>query len=708
MFNFYSQICVTNLDPLKKQLLLIFSIAYLIFSGSDLFGQAIEMQSPKNANADTTKVTKDTASKGTMLKIEPFFALDFFGIKNPFLHQPTPSKNKRDTLLYSTGQMDTTLVDVNNYRYNLQQFNLGEPGSPTYMGFDNVSFLSKNGRAGFSSNSIQTFAPLQIGLLPFDNNPYLRLHRAFAPFTKFNYLQGPGKTIAVNALHTQNFGARSNITLDYSSVTSQEQYVGSLQNNTHRNIHINQLSISKNGKYRQVVYLGWERGHRQENGGLASENDFFVPVDSSKFQIRPLGTYNPRLTAAKSLFSSHNHQLHQQYQITSKLYITQTLSWEKTVFQFKDSKRDTSFYGKQYFGTALKTNDSNVWQLVNHSIGIKKSTRLFLFHAQHLFQTAAYQSNLALFTQNQKSLKYQSAGIQLDGSLSLFRHPNPTFQFKGAYMYAGNAQNSHQLFGSCYLFRKLFYNDKQGYKYLLINAEAQNNAMPATFFQQNFYANHFIFNNKFDLTGDKYIAGRFTFQYHTDSSGQRNSGIFAVIRTGSWINPILSIDSLPFTQFGTQGYYQMEMNFFAHSKHLYFNQTANIKTFNSSLPTIFNMGQPVLRTTTTLEYKMPAFKKAMILTLGTNIQYTSKFQNTTYRPDAGSFIVHSNLTNLGNYFELDLYAVARVQTIDIFLKAEHINEIFVIPGFNTHYQYVAGYPIQPYRIRFGLNWKFYN
>jgi len=105
---------------------------------------------------------------------------------------------------------------------------------------------------------------------------------------------------------------------------------------------------------------------------------------------------------------------------------------------------------------------------------------------------------------------------------------------------------------------------------------------------------------------------------------------------------------------------------------------------------------------------MPAFKKAMILTLGTNIQYTSKFQNTTYRPDAGSFILHSNLTNLGNYFELDLYAVAKVQTLDIYLKAEHINEIFVIPGFNTRYQYVAGYPIQPYRIRFGLNWKFYN
>jgi len=691
---------------LKKQLLLIFTIAYLILSGSDLFGQAIEMQSPKNAAADTTKVTKDTTSKSTLLKIEPYLALDYFGIDKSY-YQPSPSKNKRDTLLYPTGQIDSTMVDVNNYRANLQQFNLGEPGSPTFMGFENASYFSKNSRSTFSSNAIQTFNPSQIGLSPFDNNQDLRLYRAFAPLTKFNYLQGPGKTIAVNALHTQNFGARSNITLDYSSVTSQEQYVGSLQNNTHRNIHVNQLSISKNGKYKQVVYLDWERGNRQENGGLASEADFFIPVDSSKFQIRPLGEYNPRLTTAKSLFSNHNHQLHQQYQVSRRLYITQAVSWEKTTYQFKDSKRDTSFYGKNYFGTALKTNDSNVWQLVNHAIGIKKSTDLIQFHAQHLFQSATYQSNLALFTQNQKSLKYQSAGLRVDGSLGLFRFSS--MQFNAAYMYAGYAKNSHQLFGSLPLLRKSHQNHNKGFKYLHINAEVQNQMKPATLIQQNFYSNHFIYNNEFQLTGDKHIAGRFVFHNQTDSSAKRQLGFFAVIRSGSWINPILSLDSLPFTQFASQPYNQVELNFTMRGQRLYFNQTANLKKFNSSSsPTIFNMGQPVLRTTTTLEYKMPAFKKAMILTLGTNIQYTSKFQNTTYRPDAGSFILHSNLTNLGNYFELDLYAVAKVQTLDIYLKAEHINEIFVIPGFNTRYQYVAGYPIQPYRIRFGLNWKFYN
>jgi len=670
------------------------------------------MQSPKNANADTTKTIKDTASKSTLLKIEPYLALDFFETGQSYYHT-SPSKNKRDTLLYPTAQMDSTQVDVNNYRNNLQQFNLGEPGSPTYKGFENASNQPKNETGFKTQNVIHAFNPLQIGLSPFDNNQSLTLYRAFAPFTKFNYLQGPGKTIAINALHTQNFGARNNITLDYKSVTSQEQYVGSLQNNTHRNIHINQLSISKNSKYKQVVYLGWERGNRQENGGLASETDFFIPVDSSKFQTRPLGTYNPRLSTAKSLFSSHNHQLHQQYQINSRLYITQAVSWEKTAYQFKDSKRDTSFYGKNYYGTALKTNDSNVWQMLTHSVGLKKSFQDsyfpfgLQFHAQHIFQTSTYLSNLLQFTQQQKSLKYQSSGLQMDGTLKILRLPS--LQFSTAYMYSGYAKNSHQFTGSLNILQKSYQFNHKDYQHFLISVEGLDKTMPVSLFQQNFYANHFVFNNKFQLTGDKHFAGRFIFHNQIDSSRKRSLGIFSIIRIGSWTNPILSIDSLPFTQFASQGYKQVEVNFMMRGKRLYFNQTANFKKFNSSLsPTIFNMGQPVLRTTTTLEYRMPAFKKAMILTLGTNIQYTSKFQNTTYRPDAGSFIVHSNLTNLGNYFELDLYAVARVQTIDIFLKAEHINEIFVIPGFNTHYQYVAGYPIQPYRIRFGLNWKFYN
>lgn len=189
--------------------------------------------------------------------------------------------------------MDSTQVDVNNYRNNLQQFNLGEPGSPTYIGFENASNHPKN-EAGFKTqNVIHAFNPLQIGLSPFDNNQSLTLYRAFAPFTKFNYLQGPGKTIAINALHTQNFGARNNITLDYKSVTSQEQYVGSLQNNTHRNIHINQLSISKNGKYKQVVYLGWEQGNRQENGGLASETDFSSPLILVNFKHVRLAIITP-------------------------------------------------------------------------------------------------------------------------------------------------------------------------------------------------------------------------------------------------------------------------------------------------------------------------------------------------------------------------------------------------------------------------------
>jgi hypothetical protein len=171
----------------------------------------------------------------------------------------------------------------------------------------------------------------------------------------------------------------------------------------------------------------------------------------------------------------------------------------------------------------------------------------------------------------------------------------------------------------------------------------------------------------------------------------------------------MSIDSVPVTQLNDAQYTSFILGFNWYLTKFSITQLISNKTFKTSqLNNLFNYGVPVWKSTTSLRYRTPAFHHAMDLTLGADIQYTSKFQTTYYRPDAATFVVDANQTESGNYFELDLYAVARVQTVDVFLKAEHINELFVIPGFNTRYQYIAGYPIQPYRIQFGLNWKFYN
>jgi hypothetical protein len=257
-----------------------------------------------------------------------------------------------------------------------------------------------------------------------------------------------------------------------------------------------------------------------------------------------------------------------------------------------------------------------------------------------------------------------------------------------------------------------------------------NQFQPASLQQQAFYSNHFLYNKELLFTGNKNNEASFyltkfkkpnvaNLKTPIPATNQTASPLadaqkvkfntYLTIQNGTWINPTMSIDSVPVTQLNDAQYTAFVLGFNWYLTKFSITQLISNKTFKTAqLNNLFNYGVPVWKSTTSLRYRTPAFHHAMDLTLGADIQYTSKFQTTYYRPDAATFVVDANQTESGNYFELDLYAVARVQTVDVFLKAEHINELFVIPGFNTRYQYIAGYPIQPYRIQFGLNWKFYN
>mgnify|MGYP003845567967 CR=1 FL=1 len=80
-----------------------------------------------------------------------------------------------------------------------------------------------------------------------------------------------------------------------------------------------------------------------------------------------------------------------------------------------------------------------------------------------------------------------------------------------------------------------------------------------------------------------------------------------------------------------------------------------------------------------------------------------------YRPDAASYYFNLNNTNpLGNYPVFDVFASGRIQNVDLFIKWEHINQWYVVPGFNSRFEQAYQYPIEPERIRFGFNWRFWN
>jgi hypothetical protein len=118
---------------------------------------------------------------------------------------------------------------------------------------------------------------------------------------------------------------------------------------------------------------------------------------------------------------------------------------------------------------------------------------------------------------------------------------------------------------------------------------------------------------------------------------------------------------------------------------------------------------PKLNARSAIFYQNEAFDQALLFRIGVEGTYTSQYMQINYRPDAGAFYWNTNNLNpLGNYPVFDVFISGRIQTVDLFLKYEHLNEWLIVPGFNNRYEQVYKYPIEPYRLRFGFNWRFWN
>lgn len=731
---------------------------FLFWSTTIVDAQVFDPTTPIS-RGDSSALKPDTTATKPKSKVPPRTTsisdfLEFNAALEPYIWFSNDikrkTKNPKDTLIYPCSEIDTAQIRVNQYRSQgryglgfLQQFNLGEPGSPVYTGFE--------------INTLQDI--VHPGCNPFGSQIQrardMKFHRAFAPFTEFNYLQGPGKTIALNALHTQNFSPGWNVTLDYRSIINQEQYIGSGQNNQFRNIKLGSLYQSNNNRYKQIIAFTWNRSNRNENGGLNVDSLFFIPQPAEKLGLRTLGFYDPTLTTASSKFKQFEHLFSHKYYLNKHWAVSQEVTFQRLTYEYKDSKRDTNYYGSTYFDSKIKTADSNVWQIFTHKTGIEyyfprmRQHRLTSLSINHVVQSQTYQSKQSGFNGNftdptaSHSVEFVSKGF---GKFIPIINTMHTL--------AGYGKGSNRTTVGMPIFSKTYYypsqkgpishdsstgsyidgqrvighrNSKLSWSVLLYY---NNQFQPASLQQQAFYSNHFLFNKELLFTGNKNNEAFFyltkfkkpnvaNLKTPNPATNQTPSPLadaqkvkfntYLTIQTGTWINPTMSIDSVPVIQLNDANYTSFVLGFNWYLTKFSISQLISNKTFKTSqLNNLFNYGVPVWKSTTSLRYRTPAFHHAMDLTLGADIQYTSKFQTTYYRPDAATFVVDANQTESGNYFELDLYAVARVQTVDVFLKAEHINELFVIPGFNTRYQYIAGYPIQPYRIQFGLNWKFYN
>ena len=112
---------------------------------------------------------------------------------------------------------------------------------------------------------------------------------------------------------------------------------------------------------------------------------------------------------------------------------------------------------------------------------------------------------------------------------------------------------------------------------------------------------------------------------------------------------------------------------------------------------------PELVANSRVYYQSYIFRKALFNQFGAEMYYQSKFLAYDYSPSTQQFYQQDHFT-IRNYPVVDVFFVADIKAVSIFLKAAYVNQGILDNGYFAS-PYYTGYPR---RFQFGVKWNFFN
>jgi len=96
-------------------------------------------------------------------------------------------------------------------------------------------------------------------------------------------------------------------------------------------------------------------------------------------------------------------------------------------------------------------------------------------------------------------------------------------------------------------------------------------------------------------------------------------------------------------------------------------------------------------------------KRVLQFQVGVDVRYHTAFYAKAYMPATGQFYLQSD-QKIGNYPFMDFFINMHLKRANFYFKLDHFNESFM----DQNYFVSKGYPYQPMRIKYGITWRFYD
>lgn len=577
---------------------------------------------------------------------------------------------------------DSTFQQIQRYNKRVRicqpYTDLGVIGSPA-KNLLLQPFVATGFQSGFSAFAGQN-----------KNPDSMVFYKAKVPLTNFHYVQGNNGVFILDAVHTQNFSPGWNLTIDYSSCKTGNLYNNSRQGNKHNGLLAGSNFTNKKGNYSQVLVLSWNRAKRSDNFGLSSEtvfrNRMFDPQNSHTFYAPE---YYAENTTASSEYRAFHHLLIQKLYTGNqhRFYLFNRTDWKKESYVFDENATtpDTSLYGNTYLFHSGSFHDSTAWTELSNEAGlgntVKRNDKFpLLWSATWSASTIGYNSIYKL-----SSNRYFNQGIH--GKICWDPYGNYGIQgdARADFFLAGINQGDYNLQGKL----------KWAGKGLQLQAGLRSQAFTAPLFQRMFTSNYVQYSNTFKKVFSNAVSGGISY---------RNSFVLltANLEAGNSQNTVYAGTDSRFHQLGNLSYSNLSGRINLHLKHFYIDAQFCAQTNNQQqlIP------QPKLTTLLAMYFEGNLFHKAMYARIGTDVWWQSSYIAYHYNPEMATF--YPGTVANGNHPVLDFFVSGEIKTVQVFLKMEHLNARLRNYGFNDIYYSAWGYPMEPIRLRIGLNWRFYN
>lgn len=576
----------------------------------------------------------------------------------------------------SSDSLNSINNSLNKFQDYTQKRYLGNIG----LAFNDLFYSNLFQDVGFeySKNNFQDYFYTKNNLCFFDSH---------TPYTDLFYIIGSKKEQDFRMTFSYNVRKNWNVTANFYRIRSEGFY---LRQNTNDNfISLSTVYSSLNNRYNLLIGVMYNYLQNAENGGIADDSIFEsgVKLDKRLLEVRLSSAKRSHLNRSFFINQYINFGKKSADSITRKSivpssHICLATSFDDNLIKYEDGNPLSGFYSNIYYDS-IRTYDS--------TYNLKFENELFwkrVDNKKHRGLIDKFGFGFSLKDQlmmiKQRAIDTSFNNIIAGAKLyNTYSSNNLFYAASGKYCLVGYNRGDYSFNFSVkkYLFDSLSFVELNG----------SSISQEPNFIYNRYSSNHFEWNNKFDKIYENSFGANFILHKYKLAVGikgrQYRSPVYfdnyAVARQYNGSIPIIS------------SYLQKDFSVF--------NWHLDNKIQYQYVPdsTVIRLPKFVLEHS--LYYENELLKNAATIQIGASVFFVSEYYANSYMPATGQFYLQDD-KKYGNYPFIDFFINAKIKTVRIFFKIDHLNYGWM----GNKYQLTPHYPMNDRAFKLGVSWRFYD